>query len=208
MPLKARTDIHLARRIWHFVGVMVIYFLYWWTPPAHNKLTALAFSVPLIAIDVTRLFYPPLNKAMMVLFKPFMREAEKHRLAALSFMLAGATINIFIFPRPVVYLSLLFLGIADPVASFIGIRYGKDKLIGNKSLQGSFAAFAVCFLITAVFLIWQHLMMERLFIVCLLSGLIGAVSELMPVWKLDDNLVFPVLSAFLLTGLFHVFGGL
>ena len=41
----------------------------------------------------------------------------------------------------------------------------------------------------------MDLMRERLFIVCLLSGLSGAVSELMPVGKLDDNLVFPVVSA-------------
>jgi len=208
MPLKARTDIHIARRIWHFAGVMFIYFLYWWTPPEKSKLTVLALAIPLLAIDITRLFWPPLNNAMMWLFKPFMREQEKHRLAALSFMLAGVTFNIVLFPRNIVFLSLLFLAIADPVASFFGIRYGKDKLIGNKSLQGSFAAFAVCFLITAGFLFYKHLMMERLFIVCLLSGLIGALSELMPVWKLDDNFVFPVLSAFLLTGLFYVFGGL
>ena len=44
--------------------------------------------------------------------------------------------------------------------------------------------------------------------VALLAGLIGAFSELVPIGKLDDNFVFPVLSATLLTGLLKLFGGL
>src|ERR1700761_6763084 len=109
MPLRDRTDIHLARRIWHFVGVMFIYFLYWWTPPEKTRLTVLVLAIPFITFDILRLFSRPLNKACMWLFKPFMRETEKHRIAALSFMLAGVTVCILLFPRPVVYLCLLFL---------------------------------------------------------------------------------------------------
>jgi diacylglycerol kinase (CTP) len=208
MVLRARNDIHLARRLWHFLGVMVIYFLYQRIPPENARSAALVLSLPMVAIDVTRLFVPPLNKAMMVLFKPFMRESEKHRLAGITFMLVGVTINIILLPRVVVPLTLLFLAVADPLASFVGIRYGKDKLVGNKSLQGSFAAFVACFVLSCVYLSVMDLMHERLFIVCLLAGLIGAVSELMPVGKLDDNFVFPVMSGILLTGLFSIFGGI
>jgi diacylglycerol kinase (CTP) len=208
MPLSARDDIHLARRLWHFVGVMVIYYLYFKIPPENARTAALVLSLPLVAIDVVRLYVPALNTAMMILFKPFMRENEKHRLAGLSFMLIGVSLNIIFLPRAVVPLTLLFLAVADPLASFVGIRYGKDKLIGNKSLQGSFGAFVACFILSCVYLSILDLMHERLFIVCLLAGLIGAVSELVPVGKLDDNLVFPVLSGVLLTGLFAIFGGI
>jgi dolichol kinase len=208
MVLKARTDIHLARRIWHFCGVMFILYLYWKIPADRASLATLVLCLPLVLIDIARLYVPKLNKIMMALFRPFMRESEKQRLAAISFMLVGASVNIIFLPRVVVPLTLLFLAVADPVASFIGIRYGKDKLIGNKSAQGSFAAFVVCFALSAGYLYTLDLMHERLFIVCLLAGLIGAVSELMPVGKLDDNFVFPVMSGILLTGLFSIFGGI
>ena len=208
MTLRARNDIHLARRLWHFAGVMFIYLLYSTVPAEKAKLTALALGLPIIAIDVTRLFVPKLNYSLTWMFRPFMRENERHRLSGLSFMLAGAALNILLFPRHVVFLALLFLAVADPMASFFGIRYGKDKLIGEKSLQGSLAAFATCFLLAMIYFYMMNLMQERLFIVCLLAGLIGAVSELMPVGKLDDNFVFPVLSGTLLTGLLYLFGGL
>lgn len=208
MPLKARNDIHLARRLWHFCGVGFMLALYWFVPPKRATLVAVALCLPVISMDVARLFIPRWNRALTWLFRPFMRDSERDRLAGLSFMLLGVLIIVLIFPRNVVALSLMCLAVADPAASYFGIRYGRDKLIGHKSLQGSLAAFVSCFLLSLGFFYVMHLMRERLFIVCLLTGLIGAVSELVPVGKLDDNLVFPVLSSTLLTGLFYIFGGL
>lgn len=208
MPLKARNDIHIARRLWHFSGVMVIFLLYLVVPRDKAMLTALTFTVPVVLLDIGRLYIPRLNRALTWLFKPFMRERERNRIAGLSFLLAGVTTSIILYPRNVVFLSLLFLAVADPLASYFGIRFGRDKLVGDKSLQGSLAAFVACFLLSLGYFCVTGLMHERLFIVCLLSGLIGAASELAPVGKLDDNFLFPVLSGVLLTGLFHLFGGL
>ena len=207
MPLKARNDIHLARRLWHFFGVMVIFTIYWAIPPERASLTAVIMCAPVVIADLLRLYFPRLNRTLTWLFKPFMREKERHRLAAVSFMLVGVCLVIWFFPRNVVLLSLLFLAVADPLASIFGIRYGTDKLIGEKSLQGTLAAFAACFVLSLIFYYAMDLMTERLFIVCLLSGLIGAIAELIPVGKLDDNLTIPLLSACFLTGLFSLFGG-
>ncbi len=149
-----------------------------------------------------------MNRVLMLLFRPFMRENERKRLAGLGYMMAGLLIIILIFPPVVVSLALLFLAVADPVASYFGIRFGKDKLIGEKSVQGSLAAFISCFLLSLIYFYAMNLMHERMFIVCLLSALIGAFAELVPVFKLDDNFVFPVVSSTLLTGLFYLFGGL
>jgi dolichol kinase len=186
---------------------MCILALYWAVPPQRAGATALALSLPIIIMDTVRLFSRRWNKALTWLFWPFMRENERNRLAGLSFMLAGVTIIILLFNRHVVLLSLMFLGVADPTASFFGIRYGKDKLIGEKSLQGSLAAFVSCFLLSLGYFYVMDLMRERLFIVCLLAGLSGAIGELVPVGKLDDNLVFPVVSGALLSLLFYLFGG-
>jgi len=208
MSLKARNDIHLARRVWHFSGVMVIFVLYALIPSDRARITALVLSVPFIVLDVLRLYVPRINRALTWLFRPFMRENERQRLAGLSFLLAGVSLSIWLYPRPVVFLSLLFLAVADPLASYFGIRFGRDKLVGDKSLQGSMAAFAACFLLSLLYFSVMDLMRERMFIVCLISGLIGACAELIPVGKLDDNFLFPVVSGVLLTGVFYLFGGL
>ncbi len=208
MSFRDRNQIHLSRRFWHCAGVIFIFILYWFVPPATAPWLAIAIATFMIGFDWARLRNPRLNRLFTWIFKRVMREDERHKFAASTAMLAGVTIIICLFPRNVVLLTLLFLAVADPMASYFGIRFGKDKLIGNKSLQGSMAAFAACFLLALGFFSYMDLMTERQFIACLLAGLIGAASELVPIGKLDDNLVFPVLSAIGLTGLYYVFGGL
>jgi dolichol kinase len=208
MTLKARNDIHLARRVWHCGGVLVIAWLAWFLTSRQAAVTSLAVSAFMISFDVARLYSTRLNRFFTWLFGPVLRESERRRVTGSTFMMAGVTLIVLLYPKNVVLLTLLFFSVADPLASYFGIRYGKDKLIGDKSFQGSAAAFAACFLMAAGFYSATGLMHERLFIVCLLSALIGAVSELVPVGKLDDNFSFPVLNATLLAGVFYVFGGL
>lgn len=207
MALPTRDDLHLTRRFWHFCGVLVIVVLEWILNPRQAAIAALSASAFMISFDILRLRSRRLNRFFTWLFGPFLRERETHGVTASAYMMAGVALIVCVFPKEVVLLALLFLAVADPLASYFGIRYGKDKLIGNKSLQGSLAAFAACFVISLVFYSSQNMMRDRLFIVCLLSGLIGAVSELVPVGKLDDNFVFPVLSATLLDALLYVFKG-
>lgn len=208
MALKARNDIHLARRIWHFCGVMFVFALYQMIPESRRSVTAVVVCSIILLIDIGRLYIPALNRALMAMFRPFMRESERKRLAGLGYMMAGLIIIVLVFPPVVVSLALLFLAVGDPMASYFGIRFGKDKLIGEKSVQGTLAAFVTCFVLSLIYFWAMNLMVERMFIVCLLAALIGAFSELVPLFKLDDNFVFPVVSSILLTGLFYLFGGL
>jgi dolichol kinase len=94
------------------------------------------------------------------------------------------------------------LAFGDPVASYVGVRFGRNKLIGHKSLQGSIAAFMVCTVITYTFLARKDLMTDRIWVISIMGGLIGALSELIPIADLDDNLTLPILSA---TGLWLIF---
>jgi dolichol kinase len=112
-----------------------------------------------------------------------------------------------VFDRNIVTLTLLFLAFGDPIASFCGIRFGKDKILGHKTLQGTLGAFVACTTIAGIYYYFNNLMAERLLIVAPLSGLIGAVAELLPIGKLDDNLTFPIVGSTLLWILFQVYGG-
>jgi diacylglycerol kinase (CTP) len=208
MSLRARDDIHLSRRFWHFGGVMLMFIIYWFSTPKQALVLAAIAAGILIFFDVLRLRVRRFNVFFVWLFRRIIRDSELNHISGITFMMTGMTIVVALYPKNVVLLVMLFVALADPIASEIGIRFGKDKLIGNKSLQGSFAAFLTCFVLSLAYFTHFGLVPERRFIVCLLAGLIGAVSELAPIGDLDDNLVFPVLSATLLTGTLHVFGGL
>lgn len=206
--LKTRSDIHLARKLWHFSGVLLIVIIY------HNISRDLALQVASLAtfvfvsLDILRQHYENVNHILLKAFQPIMREHERKTLAGTTYLLTGVLLIVFLFPKDIVVLSLLFLALADPLASYVGLLYGKDKLIGNKSLQGSIAAFLTCTITAAVYFYSHNLMLERLLIVSVLSGLIGAAAELLPIGKLDDNFTLPVLSAFMLWLLFYIFGGI
>lgn len=206
--LAQRSDPHLARRIWHTTGVLGMFAVAYYVTPETAFRIALYVSGTLVTLDAIRLRYPSLNHRLVRLFRPVLRESERHRLTGSTFMLIGVTLITYFFPKPVLLLTLLFFAFADPLAGYVGTRYGRDRLIGKKTLQGSLAAFGACFILTVIYCIAFQVMIDRLVIVSLLCGLIGAASELIPVANLDDNFVFPVLSAALITVVFMLFGGL
>ena len=204
--LKRRSDIHYARKIWHMSGVFAMFLAYSYMPEVVS-MTILAVAWFLfIPFDIARQKYPSLNDWAVHAFKPIMRQNEVKRFAGTTYLLTGVALIVLLFPRPIVALTLLFLAFADPIASYFGIKYGRDKIFGHKSIQGFAAAFVVCALLTFVYLGVNNFLMDRLIVVSLLAGLIGAFAELVPIAKLDDNLTLPVLSATGLSILFYFFG--
>lgn len=206
VDLKKRSDIHYARKIWHMSGVFGMFLAYVYLPPAISisiLVTAWALFVP---FDFLRHRYPALNDWALHAFKPIMRQSEARNLAGTTYLLTGVLVVDILFPRPVVALTLLFLAFADPIASYFGILYGKDKIFGHKSIQGFMAAFFVCMGLTVAYLLTHNYLTDRLIVVSLLAGLVGAFAELIPVAKLDDNLTLPIMSAIGLSVLFYFFG--
>ena len=78
--------------------------------------------------------------------------------------------------------------------------------MGLKSIQGTIAAFVVCAVATFSFIVYYNYLSERVIVVSLIAGLIGALAELIPIGKLDDNFTLPLLSAIGLSLLFFFFG--
>ncbi len=159
-----------------------------------------------VPIDFVRLNFPSINEVLLHLFRPIMRDNEVQKIAGTTYLLSGVMIVAFVFPRDIVLLTLLFLAFADPIASYFGIKFGKDKIFGHKSLQGSLAAFFVCAMLTFGFLFTHNLLLDRILVVSLLGGLIGSLAELIPIYKLDDNFTLPIFSSTFLWLLFLLFG--
>jgi diacylglycerol kinase (CTP) len=204
--LAKRSDIHYARKIWHMSGVFGMFLAYTYLPHAVSLTILVVAWLSFVPFDFLRQKNAALNDWAVHAFKPIMRQSEVKKLAGTTYLLSGVLIVDLIFQRPVVGLTLLFLAFADPIASYFGILYGKDKIFGHKSIQGFMAAFFVCAALTFTFLLYHNYMTDRLIVVSMLAGLVGAFAELIPVGKLDDNLTLPVMSAIGLSILFYFFG--
>ncbi|MNT49889.1 hypothetical protein D3C72_1867680 [compost metagenome] len=68
------------------------------------------------------------------------------------------------------------------------------------------AAFAVCALLCIIYLGYYGHPLDRVIVASILAGFVGALAELIPIAKLDDNLTLPVMSASGLALLFYFFG--
>lgn len=201
-PLRLRTDLHITRKLWHMAtGLIGLAFYFKSGLPIDTVATVLLiFSGCSFMVEYARLRNEKINQMLMVVMRPVMRESEKNSVSGMPFYALGVSLSLFFFPERIAILSVLFLIFADPIASFCGILYGRDKILPNKSLQGTIAAFSVCYIVTLVYGLIHTSPSMNLLVFAILAGIIGAVSELCSQF-VDDNLCIPVISGL---GLFLV----
>ncbi len=203
---KKKSDIHWARKIWHIGGVLLLFLAYNILPLEISKVFILLLFALFAGIDLYRLRNKNFNVLVTHYLRPIMRQSEIDKLAGTTYLIAGVVILFNFFDPIVVELSLIFLALADPSASYFGLRFGKDKILGEKTLQGFLAAFFVCSICSFIFLYWNDYNLWRAVVVSFIGGLIGSLAELIPVGKLDDNLTIPVASGLGLSLVFYIFG--
>lgn len=197
--LKPSTKAHFQtlRKLWHAGMILMIIFLYAFvfTDRASALSVLLLIGGPFVFLDASRLKYKSLNKFIISIFGPLMRKRELMTLSATSPVILATFILIAFFPKHIVLLSLMCLGLGDVAASMIGLKFGKDKMSNGKSLQGSFACFVVCFLLTLFFLIVYQVSTQYAFLICFLGGLVPTLGELLASKNVDDNFSIPILTA-------------
>lgn len=121
-----------------------------------------------------------------------------------NFVYFGTFSNVS-FASRIVYLfsTLVSVGIGDSVASIIGLKYGKNKVLqGKKSYEGLFASFISQFLLYGIIFrvfsgnIWFSYY-DFVFLVC--SGVTASIEA---ITMQEDNLIVPILSISLMIALF------
>lgn len=205
--IKAQVDIHIERKLTHVFGVLAMVLVHHFAPIYVSWLFIGLVALPLVVFDFARQKNERLKALTIKLFGGIMRRRELNGLSGTTYLLIGTTLILLLFPRNIVSLSLIFLAFADPIASFVGLKYGTTRVLGKKTLEGFLAALTVCMIASFIYYYSKRIMMDHIIVVMILSGFIGALSELLPVGRLDDNLTQPILNSVFLSGLFFLFGG-
>lgn len=127
------------------------------------------------------------------------REHEmKGGLSGATYILVTALVTIIVFPKTIAIAALTFIIIGDTAAAIVGRRYGKHRLIGRKSLEGSAACLISLSLISVIIpgLPYQ-------------AGFAGAaaatLTELLS-GKVDDNLTVPMVSGIVMIIVMRLMG--
>ena len=198
--LPMRNDLHLMRKIWHMVMGLTIVTLYVAGFPKPLALlilgSLLVFSV---LMELARLKNPVMNERCVRFFGYLMRTNEVNEISGMPYYIASAFFAIAVFPIHVAMLSLLYLALGDPIASFFGILYrGRSiSLRQGKSFHGTVAGFLACAAATWIYLGAVGMGGLNHIRLTLLGGFAGAIAELLPL-EIDDNFTIPVVSGLIM----------
>lgn len=194
--LHKRSDLHILRKLWHISTGSLGLFLFHQMEASTNSFAIgiMAIAIAGFLLDMIRAKYAPLNKLVIRMMGPLMRRSEREGMSGLPFYALGVSISLFFYQRDIAIVSIMFLVFSDPLSSFFGVLYGKDKILPNKSLQGAVAGFFTCYLITLFYVMNTATLGTHILVFAIVAGVIGAASELVSAFNIDDNLTIPVLS--------------
>jgi len=194
--LHKRSDLHILRKLWHMSTGTLGLFIFLHSGQSQNFWATVILLIALagFSMDLVRNKVPALNKLVIKFMGPLMRRSEKDGVSGLPFYALGVSLSLFFYSRDIAIVSTMFLVFSDPLSSFFGILYGKDKILPNKSLQGAVAGFFTCYLITLFYAMNTSELGTHLLIFAIVSGVIGSASELASAFNIDDNLTIPVIS--------------
>jgi diacylglycerol kinase (CTP) len=191
-----KTDLHLARKLWHVaMGLLIAGGYASWLPKGIVVITLTGFFLAFLVTELVRIRVPLVNKWVMIFFAPLMRKSEIHQVSGCTYFLASSLLAVALFPKDVAVLSILFLALADPLASVFGILFGEKSIQfkSGRTLIGTTAGVMTCFFISVLFFKNSGMTGSEVFLISALGGIAGGTAELLP-FEVDDNFSIPMVS--------------
>ena len=197
-PSATRHNLQLGRRLFHLangVGVATAYALFF----THEQLVHVFGAIACIVyiLDRIRIAYPDvIARRAPWLNRTFLRAEEQVREAAMTPFAIAVLLTILAVPKLAALVAIYTLGIADPLAAIIGIRFGRRRITHNRTFEGS-AAFFLATAAVVAGVLYTGTMTEpaTIAIVSAAVAFAAAMFELLPL-RIDDNLTIPLFVGF------------
>lgn len=142
-----------------------------------------------VIMDLARLGSKNINLFFQNKATKVYKKGEEKRFSSISLFFISSFLVILIFPKMIAILALSFLIFGDVFAKFFGLEYGRMKLFGEKTLEGSLAHFTICLLVG--YILWPYVGLSP---VVILAGVFSAtISEALPL-GVNDNLSVSLIS--------------
>lgn len=162
--------------------------------PSRGWLIAIpgAFAVYAWSMEIARRSSPRLNDRLMRFYGAIVHPHERYRVNSATWYGTALVLLALFATVPAMVTAVVVLGVADPIAGFVGRRWGSRTLRAGRSLEGSLAFFVSGTVAAAVALAIAHVGSPAAIVVLAgLAGLAGAIAELFAT-HLDDNFTIPI----------------
>jgi len=158
-----------------------------------------ASAATAIFIDLSRFYRWSVWKYFALILTPIIREHEvKGGFTGASYILTTALMAIIFFPKPIAIAAMMFIIIGDTAAALVGRKYGRHRLKGKKTVEGSAACFITLFLVS--------FFIPGLPTLVAFTGAVTATVAEAISGKIDDNLTVPVSSGLVMLLVMHLMG--
>lgn len=207
-PSATRQDPQLGRRLFHLVNGVTIataYALLF----THDQVVQIfgAIACTVYIVDRIRIAYPEtVARHAPWVNHTLVRAEEQMRESAMTPFAIAVLLTILAVPKLAALIAVYTLGIADPLAAVVGIRFGRHRIAHNRSLEGSLAFFSAT-LTTAVLVLRWGTAASALTIAGASTtiGIAAAGCELLPL-RIEDNLTIPIFVGFATWAIAVLFG--
>ncbi len=87
--------------------------------------------------DISRLSHRKVEKFMFSDLKYIFKKSEEGKFSSMTLFLLASFAIFLIFPRNISYLAFTFLVFGDMLSKIYGMRFGRKKLVGERTLEGT-----------------------------------------------------------------------
>ncbi|MCC7442786.1 MAG: hypothetical protein IT285_14215, partial [Bdellovibrionales bacterium] len=193
-----RKDLQLSRRGFHMmngvIGATAYAVLF-----SHQQAVYLLGTVACLIylFEQIRINYPELMTRFPGVQRAFYRAEERFKESAMIPYAIAGLLTILTFPKALALIAVYTLAIADPLSAIVGIRFGRHRVVKEKSVEGSLAFMGATFFIS-MFVLWasSNALFSAVLGASLLISFAAAIFEMLPI-RLDDNLTIPIFVGFM-----------
>ena len=181
---------HIGRKLYHLFGGLGLLSLYYLLGRQNALVCYGLLFLVVLAVDITRLRVPAFNQFIQTRLSSFIRKNEANKITGTAPYVLGIGLTLLFYPTDIATAAICFLAFGDVAATTVGERYGRTKIVGDKSLEGTLA-FAVIAVASGLALTVAGVRLAPGLIVA--GAMVAAGVELVPL-RINDNLVIPVVS--------------
>lgn len=186
---------NVARKIWHSLGI-IIPVVYWsgWLDRAPLLWIVGITLIVLAVVEALRFTLRPVQRAFTFVFGLLLRDEEIKGPHSSLYFLSGIFVCVLLFPKELACVALVYLAVGDTAAEVVGRRFGRVKLLGPKTLEGTAACFVSSAVVGLFLLPWP---------IALVGAAAATLFELVGTGNVD-NATIPVGAAAAMYGMTYL----
>ena len=178
----------LGRKAIHYTAVLIPLVYYFFLEKEPAFIILLIISAGMLIAEVLRMTVPFFRSLYNRFFGDMTRPHEHaNHLTGATCLFIGSLLVVYLFPKDIAVVAMLFILVGDPTACLVGTAFGKIKLSRSKTLEGTLA-----FIVASMVVTWWFPGVPQY--VKLVGAVVAGGLEHIT-WRLDDNLIIPSVSA-------------